>query len=165
MAVIVIGLISAFFFMAFFSIYLRNRRERDSRALTAGGNGGARSRRVGGAPRGLEAAVIQTFPTLVYSEVKEHKIGKGALECAVCLSEFEDDDTLRLLPKCDHVFHPDCIDLWLASHTTCPSAAPTSPPPPPPPATHLPLPATTRCWCPSSRRSRLPSLLTRKRKE
>ncbi|CAA7395147.1 unnamed protein product [Spirodela intermedia] len=120
MAVIVIGLISAFFFMAFFSIYLRNRRERDSRALTAGGNGGARSRRVGGAPRGLEAAVIQTFPTLVYSEVKEHKIGKGALECAVCLSEFEDDDTLRLLPKCDHVFHPDCIDLWLASHTTCP---------------------------------------------
>ncbi|KAH7572025.1 hypothetical protein JRO89_XS04G0188700 [Xanthoceras sorbifolium] len=48
------------------------------------------------------------------------KIGKGALECAVCLCEFEDDETLRLIPKCDHVFHPECIDAWLSSHTTCP---------------------------------------------
>ncbi|KAF2316898.1 hypothetical protein GH714_042239 [Hevea brasiliensis] len=72
------------------------------------------------ASRGLDPAVIQTFPTLVYSEVKDLKIGKGALECAVCLCEFEDDETLRLIPKCDHVFHADCIDVWLASHTTCP---------------------------------------------
>ncbi|KAF9604768.1 hypothetical protein IFM89_010309 [Coptis chinensis] len=56
----------------------------------------------------------------MYSVVKGLKIGKGALECAVCLNEFEDDETLRLLPKCDHVFHPECIDAWLASHTTCP---------------------------------------------
>lgn len=52
--------------------------------------------------------------------MKEHKIGKSALECAVCLNEFEDDETLRLIPKCDHVFHPECIDAWLASHSTCP---------------------------------------------
>ncbi|KAF9608395.1 hypothetical protein IFM89_009761 [Coptis chinensis] len=48
------------------------------------------------------------------------KIGKGALECAVCLNEFGNDETLRLLLKCDRVFHPECIDAWLASHTTCP---------------------------------------------
>lgn len=78
-----------------------------------------RSRRAA-ASRGLEAAVINTFPTLAYSEVKGLKIGKGALECAVCLNEFEDDETLRLLPKCDHVFHPECIDMWLGNHTTCP---------------------------------------------
>lgn len=47
-------------------------------------------------------------------------MGKGALECAVCITEFEDFDTLRLLPKCDHVFHPECIDAWLSSHSTCP---------------------------------------------
>ncbi|KAH7655537.1 Zinc finger RING/FYVE/PHD-type protein [Dioscorea alata] len=64
--------------------------------------------------------VLFTFPTFVYSEVKDHKIGKGSLECAVCLSEFEDDESLRLLPKCDHVFHSDCIDAWLAAHVTCP---------------------------------------------
>ena len=48
------------------------------------------------------------------------KIGKGTLECTICLCEFEDDETLRLIPKCDHVFRPECIDMWLESYTTCP---------------------------------------------
>ncbi|XP_065852994.1 E3 ubiquitin-protein ligase ATL6-like [Euphorbia lathyris] len=118
MAIIIVVLIAALFFMGFFSIYIRH--------CSTTGNGAsvnpttaARSRR-GTVARGLDAAVIDTFPTLVYSEVKGLKIGKGALECAVCLCEFEDDETLRLIPKCDHVFHPECIDAWLVSHTTCP---------------------------------------------
>ncbi|KAJ0039967.1 hypothetical protein Pint_27634 [Pistacia integerrima] len=74
----------------------------------------------GSVKRGLDPAVIRTFPTFIYSAVKDLKLGKGALECAVCLSEFEDDEILHLIPKCDHVFHPDCIDLWLGSHVTCP---------------------------------------------
>ncbi|KAJ3695842.1 hypothetical protein LUZ60_001219 [Juncus effusus] len=121
-AILIVVLISAFFFLGFFSIYIRNC----GAASSNGGNGTsirgaltnamARSRR----QRGLEPAVLETFPTMIYSEVKEHKIGKGSLECAVCLSEFEDDENLRLLPKCDHVFHTDCIDAWLASHVTCP---------------------------------------------
>ncbi|KAK9110969.1 hypothetical protein Scep_018488 [Stephania cephalantha] len=118
MSITIIVLIAAFVFMGFFSIYIR-QCTRDSR-LGAGAQtaaAGARSRR---APRGLDAAVIAAFPTFVYSDVKGLKIGKGALECAVCLNEFEDDETLRLLPKCDHVFHPECIDAWLASHVTCP---------------------------------------------
>ncbi|MQM22179.1 hypothetical protein Taro_055227 [Colocasia esculenta] len=119
MGIIVVIMVSAFFFMVFFSIYLRQCGERrDPSSIGAGGRALARSRR--GAARGLDASVVQALPTLVYAEVKEHKIGKGALECAVCLSEFEDDETLRLLPKCDHVFHTDCIDVWLSSHTTCP---------------------------------------------
>lgn len=77
-------------------------------------------RRRAAAARGLDAQVIETFPTFPYSEVKGLQIGKGALECAVCLNEFEDEETLRLIPKCDHVFHPDCIDAWLESHVTCP---------------------------------------------
>ncbi|KAJ6821750.1 putative RING zinc finger domain superfamily protein precursor [Iris pallida] len=117
MAIVIVVLISAFFFLGFFSIYIRQ-----CTGASADGNSvrglaaAARSRR----QRGLDQEVLSTFPTLVYSEVKEHKIGKGALECAVCLCEFEDDETLRLLPKCDHVFHPDCIDAWLAAHVTCP---------------------------------------------
>ncbi|PKU62453.1 E3 ubiquitin-protein ligase ATL6 [Dendrobium catenatum] len=70
--------------------------------------------------RGLDPEVLENFPTLVYSEVKEHKIGKGALECAICLNEFEDDETIRLLPECDHVFHQECVDAWLETHVTCP---------------------------------------------
>ncbi|CAI0391952.1 unnamed protein product [Linum tenue] len=57
---------------------------------------------------------------MVYSAVKGLKIGKAAPECAVCLSEFHDGETLRFIPKCDHVFHPECIDAWLESHATCP---------------------------------------------
>ncbi|KAK6911505.1 Zinc finger, RING-type [Dillenia turbinata] len=118
MAIIIVVLIAALFFMGFFSIYIRHCSEVRSGGSVLPMTGPAgRSRR---AMRGLDAEVIETFPTMVYSDVKEHKIGKSALECAVCLNEFEDDETLRLLPKCDHVFHPECIDEWLSSHTTCP---------------------------------------------
>ncbi|WOH14392.1 hypothetical protein DCAR_0933911 [Daucus carota subsp. sativus] len=117
MAIIIAVLVTALFFMGFFSIYLR----RCADTTTGGSMRPALSlRRRQAASRGLSEEVITTFPTMAYSEVKDLKIGKGALECAVCLNEFEDDETLRLLPKCDHVFHPECIDLWLASHVTCP---------------------------------------------
>ncbi|XP_017977928.1 PREDICTED: E3 ubiquitin-protein ligase ATL31 [Theobroma cacao] len=117
MAIIVVVLIAALFFMGLFSIYIRNCSDSNANSVRPVAAGAGRSRR---GTRGLEASVIETFPTMVYSEVKVHKIGKGALECAVCLNEFEDDETLRLIPKCDHVFHPECIDAWLASHNTCP---------------------------------------------
>ncbi|CAK7355112.1 unnamed protein product [Dovyalis caffra] len=55
--------------------------------------------------------------------VCKYKRGDGLVEgteCSVCLSEFQDDETLRLLPKCSHAFHIPCIDTWLRSHTNCP---------------------------------------------
>ncbi|GMG99700.1 hypothetical protein Nepgr_001540 [Nepenthes gracilis] len=73
--------------------------------------------------RGIDPSLLQTFPVFTYSEVKgRNKVnGKGVvLECAVCLNRFEGHETLRLLPKCEHVFHPQCVDPWLATHTTCP---------------------------------------------
>ncbi|XP_057975938.1 RING-H2 finger protein ATL29 [Malania oleifera] len=69
---------------------------------------------------GLEPSIIQSFPTFVYSSIKDFHHEKYGLECAICLSEFEDDDMLRLLTVCFHVFHQECIDLWLESHKTCP---------------------------------------------
>ncbi|GAU49532.1 hypothetical protein TSUD_243770 [Trifolium subterraneum] len=69
---------------------------------------------------GLNQDVIDTFPTFRYSNVKGLKIGKSTLACAVCLNEFQDDETLRLIPKCSHVYHHGCIDIWLVSHNTCP---------------------------------------------
>ncbi|WOK94330.1 E3 ubiquitin-protein ligase [Canna indica] len=69
---------------------------------------------------GLDPELLEMFPTMTYAEAKAVKLGMGALECAVCLCEFEDDEALRLLPGCCHVFHPECIDAWLASHVTCP---------------------------------------------
>lgn len=114
-AIIIVILVAALFLMGFFSIYIRQCADSNPNSVLPITH--ARSRRVA---RGLDQTVIDTFPVLEYSEVKAHKIGKHALECAVCLSEFEDAETLRLIPKCDHVFHTECIDEWLVSHTTCP---------------------------------------------
>ncbi|CAN1232818.1 E3 ubiquitin-protein ligase ATL6 [Linum perenne] len=120
MAIIIVVLIAALFLMGFFSIYIRQCSESNSAVGSIRGLGRSRRAAAAAAARGLDRDAIETFPTMVYSAVKGLKIGKGALECAVCLNEFEDDETLRLIPKCDHVFHPECIDAWLESHTTCP---------------------------------------------
>ncbi|XP_062159756.1 RING-H2 finger protein ATL11-like [Alnus glutinosa] len=117
---VMIVLVSVLFVIAVLSVYMRtctDRRIRGRVDLAIAIGGSSRRSRMA---RGLDAATIRTFPTFVYSTVKGLKIGKGSLECAVCLNEFEDDETLRLLPKCSHVFHTDCIDAWLVSHTTCP---------------------------------------------
>ncbi|KAL9175167.1 hypothetical protein ABFS82_02G098500 [Erythranthe guttata] len=119
MAIIIVVLIAALFFMGFFSIYIRHCSDSSGAGGSVRRAISMRARRTAAA-RGLDRSVIDTFPTFSYSEVKDHKIGKGGLECAVCLNEFEEDETLRLLPKCDHVFHPECIDAWLESHVTCP---------------------------------------------
>ncbi|KAI8536341.1 hypothetical protein RHMOL_Rhmol10G0249600 [Rhododendron molle] len=115
MAIFIMVLFFAFFLMGFLSFYIRycNPDTANSGLTTA-----ERQRRL---KPGLDREVIDSFPIFRYSDVKDLKIGKGgSLECAVCVAEFENDDTLRLLPKCDHVFHPECIDAWLASHSTCP---------------------------------------------
>ncbi|KAK8561369.1 hypothetical protein V6N13_149446 [Hibiscus sabdariffa] len=66
---------------------------------------------------GLPPSVIDSIAVFKYRK------GDGVVEgtdCSVCLTEFEEDETLRLLPKCSHAFHVPCIDTWLRSHTNCP---------------------------------------------
>ncbi|KAL8545615.1 hypothetical protein ACS0TY_005662 [Phlomoides rotata] len=119
MAIIIVVLISALFFMGFISIYIRHCSGSSGPAGSIRRALSLRSRR-SAAARGLDASVLETFPIFSYSEVKDHQIGKGELECAVCLNDFQENETLRLIPKCNHVFHPECIDAWLESHVTCP---------------------------------------------
>ncbi|XP_058763788.1 E3 ubiquitin-protein ligase ATL6-like [Vicia villosa] len=71
---------------------------------------------------GIKPQLLKTFPILLYSSVIKHvKEGdEGTLPCAVCLSDFNDNDSVRVLPRCDHFFHPPCIDAWLSTHATCP---------------------------------------------
>lgn len=67
---------------------------------------------------GLQQSIISAITVCKY------KKGEGLIdgtECSVCLSEFEEDESLRLLPKCNHAFHLPCIDTWLRSHTNCPN--------------------------------------------
>ncbi|XP_072953342.1 putative RING-H2 finger protein ATL49 [Typha angustifolia] len=66
---------------------------------------------------GVDQSFIDALPVFLYKAI----IGlKDPFDCAVCLCEFEGDDKLRLLPKCSHAFHVQCIDTWLLSHSTCP---------------------------------------------
>ncbi|KAH9292280.1 hypothetical protein KI387_042534, partial [Taxus chinensis] len=44
----------------------------------------------------------------------------AGMDCAVCLSEFTENEKGRILPKCKHSFHIECIDMWFHSHSTCP---------------------------------------------
>lgn len=119
MASVLIILVIVFFTLGFISIYTRQCREQRIRGridLAVPINGGDGYSR----PYGLDPVIIENFPNFVYSEVKDLKIGRVTLECAVCLNEFEDDETLRLIPVCSHVFHRECIDAWLLHHSTCP---------------------------------------------
>jgi E3 ubiquitin-protein ligase ATL41 len=72
--------------------------------------------------RGLDPTVIALLPVFVFRR-KDGEVDDGATsatECAVCLSMIENEEMARLLPNCKHVFHAECIDKWLGSHSTCP---------------------------------------------
>ncbi|GAY60312.1 hypothetical protein CUMW_201010 [Citrus unshiu] len=65
---------------------------------------------------GLDPAILRKIPVVAFNQ----QDFKDGLECAVCLSELEDGEKARLLPKCNHGFHVECIDMWFQSHSTCP---------------------------------------------
>ncbi|XP_073128556.1 RING-H2 finger protein ATL38-like [Henckelia pumila] len=66
----------------------------------------------------LEPLEVSKFPVKKYGELclssKENAL------CTVCLSEYHNEDMLRILPVCGHSFHATCIDIWLHQHFTCP---------------------------------------------
>ena len=46
--------------------------------------------------------------------MEEHK------ECSICLEEIEENDDIKKLINCDHIFHKSCIDTWSNNNNTCP---------------------------------------------
>ncbi|KAJ8573424.1 hypothetical protein K7X08_009935 [Anisodus acutangulus] len=61
--------------------------------------------------------LLESLPLFTFSSVTGTLTG---VDCAVCLSKFEPDDQLRLLPLCCHAFHSSCIDAWLITNQSCP---------------------------------------------
>lgn len=120
MAMVIILLLAGCFMLAFMSLVVRRCiRERAADAL-ARSPGGSPAQSSGSYPvkltRGLEKADVEALPLVHGADLGE----KDDHECPVCLADFADEDTLRLLPACKHVFHQECIDAWFDSHSTCP---------------------------------------------
>ncbi|XAR61112.1 hypothetical protein NMG60_11034727 [Bertholletia excelsa] len=67
---------------------------------------------------GLDEFLIREIPTVHYTKLQGEE--RSLYKCVVCLSDFQEQDILRVLPKCGHGFHLDCIDVWLQSNSNCP---------------------------------------------
>ncbi|KZV41935.1 RING/U-box superfamily protein [Dorcoceras hygrometricum] len=67
--------------------------------------------------KGLKKGAIRQIPVVVYGS------GDRVLftDCPICLGDFLDGEKIRVLPKCHHCFHVRCVDVWLASHSSCPT--------------------------------------------
>jgi Ring finger domain len=67
---------------------------------------------------GISKSALAAIPISSYSGAE--KDAGTSPDCAVCISQFQRGEKVRQLPKCNHLFHVDCIDMWLYSHSTCP---------------------------------------------
>ncbi|XP_062221210.1 probable E3 ubiquitin-protein ligase ATL45 [Phragmites australis] len=66
------------------------------------------------------AAAIDVPPAFAYDDPESSSKSGGSTLCAVCLEDVQRGETVRRLPACEHLFHKECVDMWLHSHTTCP---------------------------------------------
>ncbi|GJN19447.1 hypothetical protein PR202_gb06726 [Eleusine coracana subsp. coracana] len=63
---------------------------------------------------------VEMQAALAAGRVPSYEHREDAADCAVCLGDVEKGETVRRMPACRHVFHRECIDVWLHAHATCP---------------------------------------------
>ncbi|XP_031117852.1 RING-H2 finger protein ATL56-like [Ipomoea triloba] len=65
------------------------------------------------------------FSGLSYEDLQEmgcfYHRGEEKPTCAICLDCLREAELCRSFPGCNHVFHAQCIDPWLARRHTCPT--------------------------------------------
>eukprot|EP01112_Ceratiomyxa_fruticulosa_P014329 TRINITY_DN4098_c0_g1_i1.p1 TRINITY_DN4098_c0_g1~~TRINITY_DN4098_c0_g1_i1.p1 ORF type:complete len:436 (-),score=70.15 TRINITY_DN4098_c0_g1_i1:185-1492(-) len=81
------------------------------------------------APRGASESLIKSLPAKKY---KSGLTPKEDSNCAICLSDYEEGETVRFLP-CHHHYHKDCVDKWLVTNKACPFCKRNVDEPPPTP--------------------------------
>ncbi|CAI0452753.1 unnamed protein product [Linum tenue] len=107
--------------MGFFSLYIRRFASDAAAAAAAGSAEGGNHYRRRSQKKGLDPEVVKSLPAYCYRKGCGGGDGKYDLaECAICLGEFEEEETVKMIPVCQHVFHVQCVDTWLNSHVNCP---------------------------------------------
>ncbi|EYU34708.1 hypothetical protein MIMGU_mgv1a018060mg [Erythranthe guttata] len=66
---------------------------------------------------GMSNEDIEKLPHFDFK--RKNDMIKGS-NCAICLDIFDVGEKCRLLPPCEHVFHAECVDLWLLKSPFCP---------------------------------------------
>ncbi|KAJ4777642.1 RING-H2 finger A3A [Rhynchospora pubera] len=71
---------------------------------------------------GVDPSVIKSIPVVAFKKGEEGEKMKSLSiqECAVCLADFQEKESIKVLPGCSHAFHIDCIDTWLQFNANCP---------------------------------------------
>jgi E3 ubiquitin-protein ligase RNF38/44 len=123
---VVVGILTSVFSITFLLLLYAKHCKRSAAESSgpygsagSGGGFGSSGNGAGGDRRnsGVDRAVVESLPVFRFGALRGQKEG---LECAVCLGRFEPTEALRLLPKCRHGFHVECVDTWLDAHSTCP---------------------------------------------
>ncbi|KAJ8768191.1 hypothetical protein K2173_021131 [Erythroxylum novogranatense] len=110
MALTVLVLFTALSFIGYLSVYIRRFSTQDQTDQLSS------YRRHPPTRKGLDPEIIKALPVYSYCYVE----AKYQMECAVCLGEFEDEEIVKLIPHCSHIFHSECIETWLMVNVTCP---------------------------------------------
>ncbi|MED6206013.1 hypothetical protein PIB30_023082 [Stylosanthes scabra] len=103
-------LLATLFFLAFILLFLRQFSSFSSSSSATGSRCSE--------PTKKKSALV-TVPYSSSGNRKKH-LQEQEEECAICLEELREGETVKMIPHCKHVFHPNCIDTWLLTHVTCP---------------------------------------------
>jgi hypothetical protein len=70
--------------------------------------------RIGHVSRGLESNIIDKIPVVEFKKSKEYNDN-----CAICFEQYMNKEKLKKL-NCNHLFHTNCITIWLGKEKKCP---------------------------------------------
>ncbi|EDR28161.1 hypothetical protein EDI_096540 [Entamoeba dispar SAW760] len=67
----------------------------------------------------IQFKINNNHHNLIFNENKILIKSKLPCDCPICLCLIEDSSDV-LLTKCNHIFHKECIQVWLKEHNDCP---------------------------------------------
>ena len=74
----------------------------------------------GGVGTGMSRRQLASLPERPFLGAGCDALKGDEATCVVCMSEYEEGETLSVLPGCAHTFHSQCVGRWLQEKPHCP---------------------------------------------